>query len=183
MTRPLLDRDWKVRVQGNDRDAVPLLITGRYGAGHVAVFASSLTSSDPGLGSIWKSLAQWLTEPKPKTDAEPTPDEVAISTAVVPRDATPNGGALRVTLKNTTETALSVQVLARILTWEQAIVGDETRLVQIPAQQQTTIDLPMPIPGPTQYQALSARDAFVVRLGVLSSSGATLLGEKVVRST
>jgi len=179
-TRPLLNRDWKVRVQGNDRNADPLLITGRYGAGHVAVFASSLTSSDVGLGSIWKSLEPWLTEPQAKTDAEPGPGAVGITTTVVPRDGTPTGGALRLTLKNMANSALSVQVIGRILTWEQAIVGDETRGVQIPALQETTVDLPLPAPGPTQYQALSARDAFVVRVGVLSSTGMTLLGEKVV---
>jgi hypothetical protein len=179
-TRPLLNRDWKVRIQGDDRGGAPLLITGLYGAGRVAVFASSLTSSDAGLAPIWKSLLAWLTEAPPKAGADSSLEPVEISTTVVPRDATPGSGALRVTLKSAVNSPLSVQVVARILTWEQAIVGDQTKVVQIPAGQEVTVDLPLPTPGPTQYQALDARDAFVVRVGVLSSTGATLLAEKVV---
>jgi hypothetical protein len=44
-TRPLLNRDWQIRVQTDDMGASGLLITGRYGAGSAAVFAYPLAMS------------------------------------------------------------------------------------------------------------------------------------------
>ena len=55
-TRPLLNREWTVRLRGNDGPQTPLLITGRYGAGRVAVFAASttsITSANQKMWTIW----------------------------------------------------------------------------------------------------------------------------------
>jgi hypothetical protein len=176
-TRPLLDRDWKVRLEGNDRASSPLLLTGRYGAGRVAVFASSLAGKGAALESFWKPVMAWLTTPASVVDKEPSPASVEISAKAA---ATADGAdSLRISLKNRTSQPLSLQVIDRILTWEEAWVGDSIAPIELPANGAVSIDVPMPKPGPLEYQALQWRRAFVVRAGVLSKSGATLLAETI----
>ncbi len=173
-TRPLLNRDWTVRLQGNDRAATPLLMTGRYGAGRVAVFASGLDKLPPGAEPIFTPLLQWLLMPPLDLTKEPTAGMVQIS-SVVPG---PAAGSVRVTLKNSGGSPLSLQVLDRLLTWEGAPVGDAARGLQLAANSESFVDLPVPGTGPLPYQALESRHAFVARIGVLSATGATLLAEK-----
>ena len=57
-TRPLLNRDWKIRLRAQDFAQSPLLITGRYGAGKIAVWASSVegVGDTPSARSLWKSV-------------------------------------------------------------------------------------------------------------------------------
>jgi hypothetical protein len=179
-TRRLLNRDWRVRVRGNDRRSSPLLITGSYGAGRVAVFASGLTGDDPSLAAMWSPVIAWLTHTEAPRGDEPAAGAVEVTTTPVLATATA-AGKLRVTLKNRTSAKLDVQVLGRILTWEGALVGDDLVSAEIAANGSTAVELAMPAPGPEQYQAVDWRQAFVVRLGVLSSSGATLLAESVVK--
>jgi hypothetical protein len=180
-TRPLLNRDWKVRLAGNDRASSPLLLTGRYGAGRVAVFASTLAGQGTALEAFWNSVVGWLTSPRGLAVNEPSSGDVEIAAITAETPATSDAkGLLRVALSNRTSHPLSLQLIGRILTWEQAWVGDAIQPVTLPANGTTTIDLPMPDSGPMEYQALQWRRAFVVRVGVLSESGATLLAERVV---
>ena len=59
-TRPLLNRDWRVRVSGDDVARQPLLVTGRYGAGRVAVFAGPASAgSEP----FWSAVMAWMRAP------------------------------------------------------------------------------------------------------------------------
>jgi hypothetical protein len=174
-TRPLLNREWKVRLQGNDRPASPLLITGRYGAGRVAVFASTLAGDGASLEALWKPVIAWLTEPAVPAEREPAAGAVEISTKPV---AAPN--VLHLTLKNRSTAPLSLQVIGRILTWEGAYIGDRIEHIEVTASGSADVDLAMPSPSLTGYQAIDFRDAFTVRLGVLSKSGATLLAEQTV---
>ena len=68
-TRPLLNRDWQVRLRGNDVANSGLLVTGRYGAGKVAVFASSATVPT---AAVWEPLLKWLDADRPSaTDCCP----------------------------------------------------------------------------------------------------------------
>lgn len=181
-TRTLLNRNWNVRLRGADRAASPLLLTGRYGAGRVAVFASGLENLPPGMESVFAPLVKWLAGPSPDVGREPAVGAVQISSATVVAPAVgakENAGSLRVTVKNTQDSPLAVQVLGRYLTWENAPIKDESKTARIPAGGETAVDLPMPDLSPVQYQALDARNAFNVRIGVISESGATLLAEKV----
>jgi len=177
-TRPLINRDWKVRLQGNDRASSPLLITGHYGAGRVAVFASGLAGNDPGLEAFWKPVIAWLTAPRPDVSNEPASGAIELP----PDAATANiaANALHVTIKNPGSKPLQVQVIGRVLTWEEAFVGDSLQSIAVPAGGTVSVDLAMPQPSSTQYQALDWRRAFVIRLGVVSQSGATLLTERSV---
>jgi hypothetical protein len=174
-TRPLMNRDWRVRISGSDTDHSPLLVTGRYGAGRVAVLGGSLADLDgsPAGRAVETDVLRWLVGPgaaAPEGEgAAPT-----ITPAVVV-DAP--GRRLRVTLTNPQAAALPVQIVARIETWEPAPVGDQTQTVTLPANGQATVDVPLPALNAESYQALDARDAYSIRLGVLSASGAHLLGE------
>ena len=73
-----------------------------------------------------------------------------------------------------------MQVIGRILTWEGAYVGDSIEPVEVPANGVSSVDLPVPAAAPTGYQALDWRLAFIVRAGILSKSGATLIRESVI---
>ena len=82
-SRPLLNRDWAVRARAADAANSPLLLTGRYGAGRVAIFASSLaTTAGPQAQAFWTQVIKWLgqDEAAPQPVAPPaTPLAVSIS--------------------------------------------------------------------------------------------------------
>ncbi len=172
-TRPLLNRDWQIRARADDLAGSPLLLTGRYGAGRVAVFASSVETlpDSPAAEAFWKATLGWLKPASPVAASIPAklpPPEIT---------AAPATHSALVTVRNPGATPLDVQVIARILTWEHALVGDELRAVKVPAGGAMNVEIPLPKPGPMGYAALEERDAFRLRLGVLSADGATLLAE------
>ena len=172
-TRPLLNRDWRVRIKGDDLNASALLLTGRYGAGRVAVLAGGVDALRTGTGdvSVWVPLLNWLTATIPSltTATAKLAPEVTVDRA---------GRALDVTVRNTTEAPLTVTVIARLETWEQAYIGDVEQALTIPAHEAATARLVLPPVSSTSYQALDAQDRYDVRVGVLSESGAELLGER-----
>jgi len=178
-TRSLLNRQWAIRARLNDWRASPLLLTGRYGAGRVAVFASSLEGLSAG-GSTEEFLAticKWLAV---EAVATPAVTSVKLPPPMVRVDA--NTRSLHVALHNPTGQPLPVEVLGRMLTWESALVGDVSRSVSLPAGGSAEVELPLPLPqlSAVSYQALEMRPDFVVRLGVLSGDGAELLSETTV---
>jgi hypothetical protein len=172
-TRPLLNRDWQIRARADDLAASPLLLTGRYGAGRVAVFASSVETlpDSAAAEAFWKATLGWL-RPANQTPA-------VVSVTLEPPKIT--GDAMKhsalVTLRNPGSTPLAVQLVARLLTWEHAPIGDELRELNLPAGGSEIVEIPLPKPGATSYAALENRDAFRIRLGVLSADGSTLLSE------
>ena len=173
-TRPLLNRDWRVRLRGNDAAQAPLLLSGRYGAGRVVVWGSSLADADkaPNAAALWSPIVKWLAQEAPVAAKETkAPD---LSPAFQLDKA---ARALRVTLKNPTPNPLSLQVVARLATWERALIGDVLRDVTLAANASATVELPLPAPSATNYQALDFRDAFDARVGVLSGDGAQLWRE------
>ncbi|MDQ3812744.1 MAG: hypothetical protein M3347_02190, partial [Armatimonadota bacterium] len=84
---------------------------------------------------------------------------------------------LRVELNNSTGAVLPLQLVARLLTWEGAPIGDELRTATLPDNGRTTVEIPLPKGGATNYQALDFEDAFIIRLGVLSGDGRQVLHE------
>jgi len=175
-TRPLLNRDWRIRLSADDLSATPLVLTGRYGAGRVAVLASSCAGidADARAAGMWHAVFSWLVAGAPAASTPPA----GVRIGAIHRDE--QAHALAVTLENPGQAAQTVQLVARICTWERAFVGDELREAVVPPGGSLSISVPLPHPGTTGYQALAARDAYVVRLGILSGDGATLLAERSV---
>jgi len=171
-TRPLLNRDWQMRIRGGDMGASGLLITGRYGAGRVAVFASSATAAN---AAVWGPLLKWLDTERPTQPIEAA-GKPAITLNSTRIDAA--NRALIVELSNDGDAPAKTEVIGRVLTWEHALIGDVLQTVGIAAKSNATISLPLPNVDATQYQALDAKDAFIVRLGILGNQGSTLLAER-----
>jgi hypothetical protein len=205
-TRPLINREWAIRARGADVAASPLLLTGRYGAGHVAVFASSLVSADsPQAEAFWTPVIQWLGQKEPPPQdatgattplqvtmaGEPSPQprggmqktliDLASGTAKVapiPELNTVSPGNLLVSIRNPNPQPMQVKVVARLLSWEHAMIGDQQTNVLLPGNGALTqVRLPLPVPSAISYQEIVARPAFDVRLGLLSEDGSTLLSE------
>ena len=177
-TRPLLNRDWQVRVRGAGLTQPPLLLTGRYGAGRVAVFAADAAAlgNTPAARAFWAVVLKWLTA----AEQSPTAPH-GVKTIPAPVIALePTKRVLKVTLTNPSDSPLPLRVLGRILTWEPALVGDVQREVTLKPKSSATVELPLPTVNATAYAALQARDAWVVRLGVLSADGSELLAESRV---
>lgn len=175
-TRPLLNRDWETRIKSDDVSASALLLTDRYGAGRVAVFAGPVEQAKTGRGdaNFWSPVLSWLAATTGESVAPPA-NETARIVPHVEVDRVRR--ALVVTLDNPAGALVKVTVLARIATWEQAYVGDAAQDLFIPARSAATATLPLPAVGDTAYQALNYEDRFDVRVGVLSENGADLLGE------
>jgi hypothetical protein len=173
-TRPLLNREWTIRARGNDISQSPLLLTGRYGAGRVAVFASSIEglADSTEAHSFLGPVLSWLTK---KEEAAPVATPANLSAPVIAVDV-PNR-SLKVTIINPTNGPLPLKVLARLSTWENSLVEDLTQNTTIPANGQSTVTLPIPKTSNTNYQAVDYRDAFNARIGVLSMDGSSLLVE------
>lgn len=177
-SRPLIDRDWQVRIAGNDGARTPLLITGRYGAGRVAILAGSIASleSSADAAALDAGLLAWLFARDSSPALAGDPPKIAPAVGVdVP------GRRLRVTLANPTASPMTVEVLARLETWEQAPIGDIAQTVTLAANAAGEAVLPIPPVGSTSYQALEYCDAYHVRVGVLSANG-QLLGETAVNA-
>ena len=176
-TRPLLNREWTTRFRGNDGPQTPLLITGRYGAGRVAVFASSAGAVTAANHKVWSDLLGWLTTPPPAA-APSSPLDLDVSST--PSTNAHGKKSLQVTVHNPSGSSVSGSVIVRFLTWQEAMIQDpqnEQVAFTVGPQAKTTLDIPLPEPGPTGYQELDFRDAFDVRVGVLSADQTTLLAE------
>lgn len=175
-TRPLINRDWTVRARCNDYAQTPLLITGRYGAGKVAVFASKFENVDRET-PFWNAVITWLRKDEPSGPA--TEAEVAME-FVSEEGVSLQKRELEVKLINHGSTPVEAVLLGRLLTWEEAIVGDVQKPVSIPAGATVIAALPLPEKASaTSYQALAMRDEYKVRIGLLSANGEKLLAEQV----
>nr|MDQ2732357.1 hypothetical protein [Armatimonadota bacterium] len=173
-TRPLINRDWQVRARSTDAMQTPLLLTGRYGAGRVAVFASSLSSipDTPTARPFVASLLKWLSA-TPTEDPNIHPPPLSHTVTTIDRVHR----TMQVTINNTSN-AFPVEVVARVLTWDGSLIGDVDKHIAALAPGDTTVPIGLPSPGPTGYQSLTYRDAFVVRVGVLDENAGVLLSEK-----
>ena len=66
------------------------------------------------------------------------------------------------------------------MTWEPALIGDVERPLNIPANGNASVDIPLPASDAKAYAAVAERDEFSVRLGLISADGSTLLNEQRV---
>ena len=170
-TRPLINRDWQVRARTDDMGESALLITGRYGAGSVAVFASSARYMDP---TALPALLTWM-KSNQSAAVSPTlpPKQITSSTRVDLEHR-----ALDVEITNHGTAAARLKLVSRMLTWENALIRDFDQDVTIAPFGETHVAIPMPPVNDTAYQALVFRDAFIVRSGLLSEDGRQICCEQ-----
>lgn len=178
-TKPLLNREWRVRVSGDNLSHSPILVTGTYGAGKVAVLASSAGTVDrwPKAEAFWVAVLRWLGSTA-QLQHGPT-------IGAVPRLTVSEGNhAVRIDIENRSNAAMSLPVVVRALTWEGALLADGAgeleRITDIPAGSSERVEVPLPCPSATGDQALEAQDGFHVRVGLLSPDGSAVLAEKRV---
>ena len=206
-SRPLLNRDWAVRARASDAANSPLLLTGRYGAGRVAVFSSSLaTTTGPQAQAFWAQVIKWLGQDDTQAQQPDAPVATPLSVAVSGEpsaqppggerqnviEAATSGGTLAplakpntvspgnvvISITNPNAQSLDVQIVVRFLSWEHALLGDQVTSATLRGNGVTTdIKVPAPVPSATSYHEITVRPAYDVRVGVLSASGATLLAE------
>ncbi|MDR1284443.1 MAG: hypothetical protein LBK99_27070 [Opitutaceae bacterium] len=188
-TRPLENRDWRVRLRTSATDDPyqnPLLLTGRFGAGRVVVWASSLDSLKTSHVAL-NAVRQWLGGATPPPLPPPSPS------TTLPSSATPDltgdivadaeNRVVRLTLRNPRAVAVRGEAVARFLTWEGALVGDALAAVELPAGGETTITLPFPAganDAATGYATLAERDEWTVRVGVVGEDGRLIFPERRV---
>jgi hypothetical protein len=178
-TRSLLNRQWHVRLTGDDVYASPLLITGVYGAGRVAVFASSAASTDKwrGASQLWEGVLDWLTATAPAQSGRPSPGPGTITFS-----ATVTGpGTASVAVTNAGDSAITGLLVTRALSAEGALLGtsdsESETAVTVPAAGSRTVRIILPQPSLTGYRSLEVNHAVRLRIGLLSPSGADLLAE------
>ena len=173
-SRPLLNREWTVRAVYNDLARMPLLVTGRYGGGRVAMLATTVAAvgESSSAQSFWRAVLHWLM----------TPD---LSPVGAPRRATlamsfPSPSTVRLTCS--AESSGPVQLVMRVLDRDGAMLadgmGEHNQAIDLKARQATVIDLslnPTAMPGREQRQS---ELSFQVRAGLLSAEGSTLLVER-----
>ncbi len=165
-TRPLLLRDVKVRLTAGDNAGSPLLSTARYGAGRTALFGSGFDYLDG--QSMLPAVLAWL--------APSTVVAAAVAGAAPSLDI--DYGKHSLLLKLTFASAMPVEVVARGYTWQDAPLGfdhDLYKAVTLAPGKATVLEMPLPAPSATGYEAIAHRDAFRVRVAVLGAGGATTL--------
>ena len=180
-SRSLLNRQWRVRVSGDDIYASPILITGIYGAGRVAVFASSAGSTDSwqGATSFWSTVLQWLNGTDSRRNAGPSADASQLRF-----DAVVTGEHAAAVSLNNSGRALSGTLVTRVLTAEGALLGagemESETPVTIRAGGRKTVQVKLPAITSVGYHALEVSQTIRLRMGLLSASGADLIGESEV---
>jgi len=176
-SRSLLNREWRVRVSGDDVYASPLLVTGVYGAGRVAVFASSAASVDgwQGAAGFWSSVLQWLSGSGPGLSASEAADASRITFA----SKVTGSGAASISLTNSGTAAVRGVLVTRALAAEGALLGaseaESETPVTIPSGGTKTVQVKLPLPSPTGFHSVDASQAVRLRMGLISQSGTDLL--------
>jgi hypothetical protein len=166
-TRPLINRDWQIRLRGSGVEQIPLLITGRYGAGRVALFASSLDA--PGeTAAFWTQVLNWLAA------ARPAPAVASQATFTV--TPVPSMHGVHIVVTNPAGVPFNGEVIVRARTWERAITEDFTRSFSVAPHLSKPILIQLPKPSTQNYQALGYRDAYDLRIGLIAG-GADLVTE------
>ena len=167
VNRPLLNRDWSVRLHaaGDAHDA--LLMTGRYGAGRVAVFASS---GESGTTAFWRDVFAFLAE-KPVLRKDP-PKVSGIAFASEERSRT-----ITVHADNAADAPVSLPVLARVSAWNGEYVGDYKTFLKLPAGGGGNAKITIPDAGRFRPQALDFFRGYSVRVAVCAPDYTRTLAE------
>lgn len=176
-SRPLLNREWAVRAYYDNLMHMPLLLTGRYGAGRVAMFATMATkvSESPQARTFWNAVMSWLTASEPASQAK-------ISEKPSLAMSFPSPGAVKLTLRNSSSASLPVQLVMRVLDRDGAMLadgaGEVSRTLTLPSGAPTTLNLQMPSASSTGFEIRESEEMFQVRAGLLSADGSTVLSEQ-----
>lgn len=166
-SRPLLNRNWKTRLRADDPAGESLLITGQYGAGRVALFASELNSGTP---EFWADVLRYLAGAEPAGAEEPA---IAGVEFTVDRDKR----ALLISAANPGKNALALPVVVRPSGWDGTLLDDLGGTLHLPPGGRGTLPLPLPAPGPLSPQLLDACDALQLRAAILTPAGDAILAE------
>ena len=178
-SRSLQNRQWKVRVTGDDVYASPLLITGVYGAGRVAVFASSAAATDTWQAAVpfWSGVLQWLNS----SAAGKYSKESVTGSSITFKSMAKGLNTAEIAVANRGSSAVSGLLVTRALGADGALLGaseaESEAAVHIPPGGSKTVDVKLPTASPTGYRSLEANRAVRLRMGLLSESGADLLAE------
>lgn len=170
-SRPLLNRDWVVRARADDLMQTPILTTGRYGAGRVAMLGAPLAALEaPAAADLRRALIAWLgtAPPAAVTGASPTRIAVALDAAreVIVIDL-PASGAPR-----------PVELVLRLYDAQGSWVVDLRQEVVLPGK---PVNFRLPPPSATTTLAYATMPGLLARVGVLSGDGRTLLIESETR--
>jgi len=167
--RPLRNREWTTRLFANAEARDPLLVTGRYGAGRVAVFASSAES---GTDAFWKDVFTFLAA-KPTPSPKPAVGKISFA-------ADGRKGEIAVTVTNSSTSPAVLPVLARVSSWSGEYVDDFAASFTFPAGKIATARLQIPDGGKFRPQSLDQKRLCKVRIGVFSPDGSELLHEEEI---
>lgn len=179
-TRPLLNRNWTVRLAANDRGQSPLLITGRYGKGRVAVLAGSSTAftGSPAAGPFWDAVLVWMMEARSAIAPVEAASQLSLAVSATRSKAS-------ITITNPSSREMQGELVARLLSWEGAYLEDasapDAGVVKISALGKTVVEFNLPQPSSTGAQVLEWRHALQLRVGLISADGSTLLVEQRTR--
>ncbi len=177
-SRSLLNREWTVRARYENFMHLPLLVTGRYGAGRVAMLATNA----PALGesvqaqAFWRAVLCWLLEAEDATAAT-----IPLDKPTLEADFS-SSSSVRVTLTNPSTEAVPVQLVLRILDQNGAILpdgeGEVQRALTLPPGKPTIVEHPLPHSLISGIELFKAEKIFQIRAGLLSVDGSTLFSEQ-----
>jgi hypothetical protein len=165
-TRPLHLRDVRIHLTAADNAQSPLLASARYGAGRTILFGSGFDQLSE--AALLPAILNFLA-PTTVSAAAPAPAAPTLDIAY---------GKHSILLTLASSSSIPVELVARAYTWQDAPLGHEHDLVHpvtLTPGKAVTVEMPLPPPSGTNYQAIDHRDAYRVRVAVLSANGATTL--------
>lgn len=170
LSRFLLNHNPQIRLASADEARDGLLLTGNFGAGRVAVFASTAES---GTAAFWQDVFAYLAATTPvAADSTPAP-KLAFRVDKAKRQLVVSGAS-------TANVPLAYPVVVRLATWDGATFGDLSGTLSLPAHGNAELALDLPAPGATGVQALEKHDFLRVRAGVFSPAKDRILEEKAL---
>jgi len=175
-SRPLINREWKLRARLNNLAQWPLLVTGRFGAGKVAVLATSASSlgDSSAARNFWGSVFRWVQSSDEAGDA--VAPSLELSVAAVEHTAT-------VTAINRGTATARTQLVVRATATDGAMLadgaGEHIESVEIGGGQ--TVERKVRIDAPTESMDESGnRMPLRFHVGLISASGDIVIAERRV---
>lgn len=173
-SRPLLNRDWTVRARADDLAQTPILITGRYGAGRVAMLGVPLAALEvDAAAGLRTALLRWLTEAPSPTVTEPPLGEVVVALSA-------DQQAVEVTLA-AQPAARTVEVVLRLYDAQGAWIANQRQTLSLAAGAAKPLRLALPSPSATTPRSYAVMSDVIARVGVLGDGGRQILHESETR--